>query len=103
MPPDQTAGVWSTNPKLPCRRNAIVSVCRQLKARSLIRLPLMTAGLVLAGCQSTPTSYEQWKQEQAERARFAAAGVPYKSPSELRAEAAEMRRISEDVSFKPGK
>jgi hypothetical protein len=62
---------------------------------------LTLASLQLAGCQVAPSSYEQWKREQAERAKFEAAGVPYKSPSELRAEAAEMRRATDDVSFKP--
>jgi hypothetical protein len=49
-----------------------------------------------------PSSYAQWKQEQAERAKFAAAGVPYKSRSELRAEAEGMRRAADEVSFQAG-
>lgn len=72
-----------------------------LKARHSIGPALLAASVLLAGCNAVPTSYENWKKEQAERAQFAAAGVPYKSPAELRAEASEMRRLADATSFAP--
>ena len=57
--------------------------------------------LLLVGCNVNPTSYAQWKKDQATRAKFDAAGVPYKSPSQLRAEAAEMRQQTENTTFAP--
>jgi hypothetical protein len=54
---------------------------------------------LLAGCSSVPMTYAQWQKEQADRARFERAGEVYKSPSELRTEAAEMRRIAQETSF----
>jgi len=71
--------------------------------QGLISPALLAASLLLAGCNTVPTSYEKWKKDQAERARFAEAGIPYKSPSELRAEAEEMRRISETTPFPAAK
>ncbi len=44
-------------------------------------------------------SYSDWKRAQQEPARFAEAGIPYKTPSQLREEAAEMRRIAENTTF----
>ncbi len=44
-------------------------------------------------------SYSEWKQEQKKRAEFAEAGIPYKTPSELREEAADMRRAAQGTSF----
>jgi len=66
-----------------------------------IRPALLVSFLLLAGCNVTPTSYAQWKKEQATRAKFDAAGLPYKSPAQLRAEAAEMRQQTESTTFSP--
>jgi hypothetical protein len=71
-----------------------------LKARQSLA-PALLACLLLAGCNAVPTSYEKWKAEQDQRAAFAAAGVPYKSPSELRAEAREMRQLAENTPLTP--
>jgi hypothetical protein len=57
---------------------------------------------LLSGCSSVPMNYSQWKKEQEERRKFEQAGLPYKSPSQLRAEAAEMRRVAEETTFAPG-
>ena len=44
-------------------------------------------------------TYAEWKDLQEEKLRFARAGVSYKSPSQLIAEAAEMRRLAQDTMF----
>ena len=54
---------------------------------------------LLAGCGTVPMTYAEWKDLQEEKLRFARAGVPYKSTSQLLAEAAEMRRIAQDTMF----
>jgi hypothetical protein len=72
-----------------------------LKARQSIGPALLLASGVLAGCNAVPTSYEKWKADQAQRAQFAAAGIPYKSPSQLREEAGEMRQLAQDTTFAP--
>lgn len=56
---------------------------------------------LLAGCTSVPMNYAQWKKEQEDRRKFEQAGLPYKSPSQLRAEAAELRRLAEETTFSP--
>ncbi len=48
---------------------------------------------------AVPMSYSDWKNEQDKRARYAQAGVTYKSPEELRDEAAEMRSTAQETSF----
>ena len=63
---------------------------------------VLLACLLLGGCMTVPMNYAEWKQAQDERARFAEAGIPYKSPSELREEAAEMRRTGQETNF-PGR
>lgn len=55
--------------------------------------------LLSAGCDTVPMTYKEWKQEQAERARYAEAGVPYKTKEHLRSEAGEMRRAAEETTF----
>jgi len=72
-----------------------------LKARQSLGPALLLSSVLLGGCNAVPTSYEKWKADQAQRAQFAAAGIPYKSPSELRAEAGEMRRLAQDTTFAP--
>jgi hypothetical protein len=72
-----------------------------LKARQWIGPALLLTGVLLAGCNAVPTSYEQGKADQDQRSRFEAAGVQYKSRAELRAEAAEMRRLADATSFAP--
>ncbi|MEJ1974588.1 MAG: hypothetical protein WDM96_19745 [Lacunisphaera sp.] len=48
-------------------------------------------------------TYAEWQNQQNQRAEFAAAGVAYKSPSELRHEAEEMRRLAQDTTFTPAR
>ena len=48
-------------------------------------------------------TYAEWKDLQEEKLRFARAGVPYKSTSQLLAEAAEMRHIAQDTMFPPAR
>lgn len=55
--------------------------------------------MLSGGCSATPMSYTAWKDEQTQRARFSDAGLPYKSPAELRREAADMRRVAQDADF----
>jgi len=74
-----------------------------LKAQFLLGAFLSAASLLATGCNVTPSSYAQWKREQDERAKYSEAGVPYKSPSQIRAEAAEMRKATEGTTFVPGK
>jgi hypothetical protein len=59
--------------------------------------------LLATGCNAVPMIYSHWKDEQDQRAQFAEAGVPYKSPSELRGEAQEMRHVVQDTTFTPGR
>jgi hypothetical protein len=74
-----------------------------LKARRLVGGATLLVSLLTAGCNAVPMTYSQWKQEQEQRAKFAEAGIAYKSPSELRGEAEEMRRIAQDTTFAPGR
>src|SRR5688572_8224269 len=101
MPHAHPRGVLSTNPNRPCPPAFAAPACPHLKARCSIGPALLLATLLLAGCNAVPTSYEKWKTDQEQRAQFAAAGVPYKSPSELRAEAGEMREIARETTFAP--
>jgi starvation-inducible outer membrane lipoprotein len=64
-------------------------------------LGFMLLAVLLAGCTSVPMNYSQWKKEQEDRRKFEQAGLPYKSPAQLRAEAAEMRRVAEKTTFSP--
>jgi PBP1b-binding outer membrane lipoprotein LpoB len=73
-----------------------------VKQNRVITGIVLLACLLLGGCMTVPMSYAEWKKAQHERARFAQAGVPYKSPSELRDEAAEMRRTGHETTF-PGR
>jgi len=61
---------------------------------------LMLATL-LAGCTTEGMTYAQWQHEQENRRKSEAAGQPYKSPSQLRAEAEEMRKIAAETQFEP--
>ena len=74
-----------------------------MKERRLIVGALLLVNLLAAGCSAIPMSYSQWKSDQDQRAKFAEAGVPYKSPSELRGEAEEMRRVAQETTFSPGR
>ncbi len=69
------------------------------QSRLVIGAALLTC--LLAGCTSVPVTYAEWKKEQQDKAKFARAGLPYKSPSQLRAEAAEMRRLVQETTFAP--
>ena len=68
-----------------------------MNVRRLILLGLL--GFSLAGCNSIPMTYAQWKKETEDRLAFERAGLQYKSPAELRAEAAEMKRIVDSTTF----
>ena len=74
-----------------------------LKARRLIGGATLLGSLLAAGCNAVPMTYNHWKEEQDARVKFAEVGVPYKSPSQLRGEAEEMRRIAQDTTFTPGR
>ena len=60
---------------------------------------VLAACLFLAGCAAVPMTYEDWKDEQDARKRYADAGVPYKTREQLRDEAAEMRRLAQETAF----
>ena len=73
-----------------------------MKPRRVIVGIALMACLFSAGCDIVPMRYSEWKKAQDERARFAEAGIPYKSPSQLRAEAAEMRHAGQETTFAAG-
>jgi hypothetical protein len=81
----------------PERRSA--AAWRHVKPRRGILGAVVVACLLTVGCETVPMSYSEWKQEQGKRAKFAQAGIPYKSAQELRDEAADMRRATQDTSF----
>lgn len=62
-------------------------------------LPFLLLPL-LAGCNAIPMTHEQWKEEQAKKLEMEKAGVQYKSPSQIRAEAEEMKKAADEASFK---
>ena len=70
-----------------------------MKQRRVIVGIVLLACLLLAGCATVPMTYAEWKKAQDERARFAQAGIPYKSPTQLRDEAAGMRHAAQEVTF----
>ncbi|MBL9215165.1 MAG: hypothetical protein JNG83_06790 [Opitutaceae bacterium] len=53
----------------------------------------------LAGCVSDPMTYEQWKKEQEKKRQATEAGVEYKSPAQIRAEAKSMKEETGDTTF----
>ena len=67
--------------------------------RLAILLPFLLLPL-LAGCNATATTYEGWKEEQAKKQEMEKAGIKYKSPSQIRAEAEEMKKAADEASFK---
>ena len=70
-----------------------------MKRRRVIVGVVLLACLLLAGCETVPMTYAEWKKAQDERARFAQAGISYKSPSQLREEAADMRHVAQETTF----
>ena len=64
--------------------------------------PVPVAILVfsLGGCQATPMTYAQWKKEQDDKLASARAGQIYKTPTEVRTEAAAMKKAVEEIVFK---
>lgn len=66
-----------------------------------VRLALSATLLacLLSGCESVPMTYKQWQEDQENRLKSEQAGQPYKTPSQLRAEAAEMRRLTGETKF----
>ncbi len=53
----------------------------------------------IAGCASVPMTYAEWKKEMDDRQAFERAGLEYKSPAQLRAEAADMRQLADSTAF----
>lgn len=100
MSASQARDALSTNPKVACLKNHPPSPCPELRIQPHTIGVMLFAGL-LTGCTSVPMNYAQWKKEQEDRRKFEQAGLPYKSPAQLRAEAAEMRRIAEKTTFSP--
>ena len=45
-------------------------------------------------------TYEEWKQEQAKMKEMKKAGIEYKSPAQIRAEAEEVRKAADEAAFK---
>lgn len=74
-----------------------------MKQRRVTVGVVLLACLLSAGCETVPMSYSEWKDAQDQRARFAQAGIPYKSPSQLRDEAAEMRHAAQEAAFTGGR
>jgi hypothetical protein len=75
-----------------------INPASQMKARLLVPAVLLVS--ILAGCDSTPMTYEQYKKEQADKLAFKRAGQEYKSPSQLKKEAAEMNKTGDETTFK---
>ncbi len=68
-----------------------------MKVFSLVPAALLAS--CLGGCQATPMTYAQWKKEQDDKLAFKKAGLEYKSPAQLKAEATEMKKTGEETSF----
>ena len=70
---------------------------RPMKVRVLFLFILLSP--FIAGCSSVPMTYAEWKKEMDDRQAFARAGLEYKSPAQLREEAAEMRQLADSTPF----
>lgn len=69
-----------------------------MKGSGLLLFSLLLVCL-LTGCVSDGMTYAQWQHEQENRRKAEAAGQPYKTPSQLRAEAQEMRQAVQETQF----
>jgi hypothetical protein len=56
--------------------------------------------LVLAGCNAVPMTYQEWQQEQEDRQKAARAGIEFKSRRQILAEAADMKKVLAETSFR---
>ena len=84
-------------------RGRMSSRCGGLPEVNRARLAGLLVLLVLpflAGCNATPMTYEGWKEEQAKKVEMEKAGLKYKSPSQIRAEAEEMQKAADEAKFK---
>jgi hypothetical protein len=61
---------------------------------------VFSATLVSSGCNAVPMSYSDWQKEQADRIAAERAGVPFKSRRDILAEAADMKRVLAETSFR---
>jgi len=82
---------------LPCDARDGYCPVRPMKVRVLSLFVLLSP--FIAGCSSIPMTYAEWKKEMDDRQAFARAGQEYKSPAQLRAEAAEMRQLADTTPF----
>lgn len=99
MPYAQSPARPGTNPNRSCSSDGKSHTRVHVKRKRVIGGIALVACLFSAGCDTVPMSYSQWKKSQDERVKFAQAGIPYKSPSQLREEAAEMRRVGQETTF----
>ncbi len=60
---------------------------------------LILLALSLTGCQAIPMNHAQWEAEQAKRRACEKAGVEYKGPNQIKAEAIETRKAVGGVTF----
>ncbi len=63
------------------------------------KLVVVLTCLLLSGCNAVPMNFDEWKAEQARRKACEEAGVAYKSPQQIRAEAIATRKAVGDVIF----
>jgi hypothetical protein len=82
---------------LPWHGSCGYCTVQSMKARWFF-LPVLLIPL-FAGCQAVPMSYAQWQKETSDRLAFKRAGLEYKSPEQLRAEAADMRDLADSIKF----
>ncbi len=64
-----------------------------------LKLLVVLPFLLLSACNAIPMNFEEWKAEQAKRKAYKEAGVAYKSPQQIRAEAIATRKAVGDVIF----
>lgn len=62
--------------------------------------PLLALTLLLSGCSAAPMTPAQWERELRYRKQSPQAGVTYKGPHQIRAEAVEMRKVVEETLTK---
>lgn len=59
----------------------------------------LLAVLFLAGCETVPMTYEEWKEEQERRRTATQTGIPFKSKRQVKAEGEELKRIAAETKF----
>lgn len=80
----------------------MILFCDAAKAVSrpkTIGLFLISIILFLTSCETTAMTHAQWKAEQAKKEAAEKAGVEYKSPSQIKKEVEETRKVVKDVRF----